>query len=97
MTDDVKAALDYFETPEREFSWDEAPAHGCALARELRRREGETCDSCEHSFVGMAPAGRPHFRYCKLTKQGAEGFTAFYVECATLGNTCGAWQKRGGA
>ena len=64
------------------------------LLAELDRLKARRCEMCQHSFVGMAPAGRPHYRYCKLTKQPADAFSSFYTECATLGNGCNAWEAK---
>jgi predicted nucleic acid-binding Zn-ribbon protein len=54
--------------------------------------EAQTCATCRHRFVGMAPAGRPHFTYCKRTKVPVPALgTQTYVECRELGMRCGAW------
>jgi hypothetical protein len=99
MTEDVRKALEWFSGTRPTY---DAPidaisdadfAYGKALAAEVRRREGETCDGCRESFVEMAPAGRPHRQMCRLTRQPTD-HAQTYVECITLGHGCRAWQPR---
>jgi hypothetical protein len=62
---------------------------------ELDALKEKVCDTCQHRFVGMAPTGRPHFTYCKLTKVPVpELGTQTYVMCVVMGNTCGAWAAK---
>jgi hypothetical protein len=63
-----------------------------ALRQRHAEAEAQTCATCRHRFVGMAPAGRPHFTYCKRTKVPVPALgTQTYVECRELGMRCGAW------
>jgi hypothetical protein len=67
-----------------------------ALRQRHAEAEAQTCATCRHRFVGMAPAGRPHFTYCKRTKVPVPALgTQTYVECRELGMRCGAWLASG--
>ena len=55
----------------------------------------QRCETCKHRFVGMAPAGRPHYAYCKRTMTPIpELGTQTYATCEMLGNGCRAWARR---
>jgi len=101
MTDDLEAALRAIPLCGDHVQWGKShdgECLGCDLevARAaLAEMRGRVCDTCQHRFVGMAPVGRPHFTYCKLTKVPVpELGTQTFVMCVVLGNTCGAWQER---
>jgi hypothetical protein len=54
-----------------------------ALATEVRRREGMTCDS-RKQFSKIGTPDNPDWDSCKR----------FYLNCKALNRTCGAWQPR---
>jgi hypothetical protein len=65
------------------------------LAADLAALRQQRCETCQHRFVGMAPAGRPHYAYCKRTMTPIpELGTQTYATCEMLGNGCLAWARR---
>lgn len=97
-------AMDVFEKHEIPHAWvDEGTvlevaramkAAGDTLAAEIRRRDGETCETCRRVVMEFG------CECCELTavevenNNGPNWFT--YTACETLGNGCRAWQKREG-
>ena len=65
-----------------------------ALQAEQERLKAQTCETCQFSFVGMAPAGCPHHRMCKRTKEDTGQGSFWFAKCEALGNGCRAWSPR---
>jgi lambda repressor-like predicted transcriptional regulator len=62
------------------------------LAAEIRRRDGEACETCKHQ---TARPYRPDDPYCAVTAvSDGVHITVTMVPCRFLGNGCRAWQKR---
>jgi hypothetical protein len=94
MTEDVRKALEFFDACARLTDGAKAKIrdgsglrHGWALAAEVRRREGQNCETCRFQWVRESGCN-----LCGLVS--IPGHSVARVACSSLNNGCNAWQPR---